>query len=784
MTSNDTASLPEDLRTSIETNAIYLDTKGAVQVYVQTTGTPLALVGQLQALGMSVERVSDDARVVQGMLDIGLLSAAASLPGVGFVRPPDRAELSVGSKQTEGDAILLANTLRSTYGVDGAGVKVGVLSDGAFGLSTSQASGDLAAVDVNTCDVIASAPPGQPANATDPGAGSEAIAMAEIVHDLAPGAQIMIGYFGYNTSTATTLDFMAAVNCLAQQNDIVVDDIGFFNNGLYDGTSPVSANAANALANMSNPIRGYYTAVANMARQHYEGAYVDVSPANPSDNRHAFSANSTTTDQFALGTQPFQPLYLFRGDSLRVFLQWDDAFGASANDYNLYLYRDSDSSLVAQSTNAQTGSQNPAEFIAFDNKGSDQFYDIVITKASPAAGRTLDMFIAVTQGCVALGAPYPAPCLNYNTASSSIPNNSDAGGGVLSLGAIDAADPGNDDIEAYSSIGPTNDGRTKPDAAAIDGVAVTGAGGFPTPFFGTSAAAPHAAAIAALILSCKPSLKAGEQGDNPPADRAALRAAMLGSAVDLGAPGVDNTSGAGRLSAAAAAAAAGCPPDGDADGVPDATDNCPNTPNADQLNTDSAPIVTAGVGPADVTIAMSDAAGDACDTDDDNDGILDVNETAGCNGSGPLNPLAADTDGDRVIDGAECALGSNPGSAASRPAVGGADTDRDGLSDAFEASIGGNPNNPDSDGDGITDGVEYKGYGTSPIVVDSDGDGCSDGREIASVDANKLVNSTDLLIVASNFGQPSRPNLDINKNGAINSADLLLVTTLFNPTPC
>ena len=46
--------------------------------------------------------------------------------------------------------------------------------------------------------------------------------------------------------------------------------------------------------------------------------------------------------------------------------------------------------------------------------------------------------------------------------------------------------------------------RQKPDLTAIDGVSVTGTGGFPTTFFGTSAAAPHAAAVAALLLSAGP----------------------------------------------------------------------------------------------------------------------------------------------------------------------------------------------------------------------------------------------------------------------------------------
>ena len=79
---------------------------------------------------------------------------------------------------------------------------------------------------------------------------------------------------------------------------------------------------------------------------------------------------------------------------------------------------------------------------------------------------------------------------------------------------------------------------SKPDFTAADGVAVTGAGGFPTPFFGTSAAAPNAAAIAALIKSA-----------NPGFTQAQLKAALLTGALDIEAAGVDRDSGAGILMA-------------------------------------------------------------------------------------------------------------------------------------------------------------------------------------------------------------------------------------------
>ena len=242
---------------------------------------------------------------------------------------------------------------------------------------------------------------------------------------------------------------------------------------------------------------------------------------------------------------------------MSVHLQWNDPWGASTNDYDLLMYDRTAGSPYLMSTNRQNGAgKQPVKDFSITNPyaATAQFDIMIGNYRALAAARTFDMFVSCS-GCFLL--PNNA-LLNFNTRRGSVPNQSDAGGGVVALGAISQADPGNDTIESFSSIGPTNDGRNKPDAAAIDGVAVTGNGGFVNPFYGTSAAAPHAAGIAALILSCKPSLKAGEPGDNPATDRTTLRGALLNTAVDLGTGGVDTTFGSGRLNASAAAAAAGC----------------------------------------------------------------------------------------------------------------------------------------------------------------------------------------------------------------------------------
>jgi hypothetical protein len=104
------------------------------------------------------------------------------------------------------------------------------------------------------------------------------------------------------------------------------------------------------------------------------------------------------------------------------------------------------------------------------------------------------------------------------------------------------------------------------------------------------------------------------------------------------------------------------------------------------------------------------------------------------------------------------------------------------LTCTLEWILGSDPLKVDTDGDKIIDGVEFKGYNTSPALPDSDGDLCRDGREIASVNDDLKVNTTDLLIVAQNVGRADRPGIDINKDGKVNMTDLLIVAKNFTST--
>ena len=307
---------------------------------------------------------------------------------------------------------------------------------------------------------------------------------------------------------------------------MVVDDLGFFGEP-GDGQSDVSRNTAAALNNPSNRIRAYVTSVGNEAQNHYLGTYVDsgVDPlglvgVTVAGRLHLFARTADTSDVLGLGPQAYDLVALPKDGEVVIILTWDDPAGRSTNDYNLYLVREgSRAHRRAQRRSSQNGAQDPIEAIDFVNRDEDGRFHILIQNAgNRAAPKQLNVF-AFAPECAKAGPQLLAPGRherhNYNTPARSVPAQSDAGGSpasVISVGAICSAsaaasgafagsaapsescnDVRHETLQSYSSRGPTLDGRVKPDIAAIDGVAITGAGGFPQTFFGTSAAAPHVA---------------------------------------------------------------------------------------------------------------------------------------------------------------------------------------------------------------------------------------------------------------------------------------------------
>ena len=275
-----------------------------------------------------------------------------------------------------------------------------------------------------------------------------------------------------------------------------------------------------------------------------------------------------------LGDQPHDVLFLPKNGEVVVVLNWNDPLGRSANNYDLYLVRQSTGQVVARSTDTQRGSQDPVEFVDYLNRDDDDFYQIVIQNVNDqAAPRLLNVF-SFQPECAITGPRLLADGRherhNYNTPTRSLTGQSDAGGtpvSVISVGAICSAssaasgaftgsrapsesclDRTHGTLEFFSARGPTLDGRIKPDVSAIDGVSITGVGRFGSPFFGTSAAAPHVAGIAALALQAAPCLLGGGNVQPASTARATLRDLIVASADPIGdAP--NNTFGSGLANA-------------------------------------------------------------------------------------------------------------------------------------------------------------------------------------------------------------------------------------------
>jgi hypothetical protein len=603
------ATLPKAVRDAVETGRLRINDANQVQVYVLMSAVTDDRISQLTAAGVIIEIPDGGRRRVQARIPVTRLRMVAALPFVDFIRLPAYARHLVGAVTTEGDRILHADVVRKQLSLDGTGVRVGVISDGLKGIFETGctncrgvaggpiSTGDLPdAVGVrNASGMLVSASGGVSGRSfqqnsdleglPDPlqacafaGAGAEGTALLEIIHDIAPGAQLSFA------NADTDLAFAQAVNYLSSTNDIVMDDFGFFGDA-YDGTSAVSANTAAALNNPAYPIRAYFTSVGNSADEHYFGTYQDsgvdgtsVAAVSAPGHLHLFQQSTGTTDVLGLGAQPFNAILLPSGGEVVIFLSWDDPMGGSANNYDLYLIDRSTGRIVASSTDVQRGAQDPVEFIDYVNDGTTGYFEILVQNVRNAAQpKHLDLFSfepeCASDGPRLLAAPRHER-QNFNTAAYSVSAQSDAGGSpvaVVSVGAICSAsaaaaaafrtnpsescnDTTNSTVEFFSSRGPTLDGRQKPDISAIDGVSITGAGGFGTTFFGTSAATPHAAAIAALVAQSAPCLLSSGSGQlDAVAARAALRDLVVGSAFSLSMTGQpDNESGSGRVDAAAA----------------------------------------------------------------------------------------------------------------------------------------------------------------------------------------------------------------------------------------
>lgn len=502
----------QNVKNSFSTPLLDIDDNGRLRITLRTTEITPTLLSQLAELEFEVVSSTADLNItpnhqmISGWAPFDKIGDIARLTPIFHIRPTDKPIVQAGDAITEGDAILRADLARSTFGVSGFGQKVGVISDGCYHRINSQASGDL--------------PPNVQVINNRFG-GDEGTAMMEIVYDLAPRVDLAFADFGNDQADfANNIMLLKDAGCT-----IITDDIIYLAEPVYE--DGIIAQTVDNVVNNHNIV--YTSSAGNQQLNHYEGNFSD----NDNDNWHNFASNDEGMTTQLLG-----------GATIIVILQWNNKFGKSGDDYDLYIYNEQLTTSLASSSNFQNGDDDPVEAVGYTNPNSYTINVNVVVKKYTGQVRNLSIYV--------YGGAIP---LQYNNLDGTVFGHAGAQR-CLAVGAIDAHDPGNDNIESFSSHGPTRIysydatgnpisfvNRDKPEHSAIDGVQTkTGQlGFFPNPFFGTSAATPHTAGVAALIREATPTLTAIDVGNT-----------INNTAVDLGPAGFDLAFGHGRIDAYAA----------------------------------------------------------------------------------------------------------------------------------------------------------------------------------------------------------------------------------------
>ncbi len=497
------------------------------------------LLRQIESLGGRVSNAHAGYGTIRARVPLMQLETLAGSPQVRNIR---KAWLPIMSKvnTSEGDITHMADLARNDLGVDGTGTKVCVLSDSVDSLAAVQASGDLP----GTIDIL----PGQDGNAL-PGSIGEGTATLEIIHDLAPGAEL-----GFATAALDEASFAQNILDLRTAGcDVLVDNVLHI-------TEPVFQDGIIAQAVETVVADGavYFSAAGNFGNLNdgtsgvWEGDFLSTTVPSIPDCPPELGPNCLegyeSAHDFGAGTS----LNSIVVDSeIGFILQWSDPQGQSANDYDLYVI--SGSSVIAYSNNFQTYDGAFPEnlfdpFEGIDSRIEDHSgMQLLIVREAGAADRYLHLN--------AMGGQLAIATEGQTWGHS-------AAAGAFSVAAVDwgsdtpAPFTGAESVQTYSSDGPrrvfydaagaeitpgdvSSTGgtlRQKPDLAAADSVS-TATPGFEA-FFGTSASAAHAAAIASLMLSRDPSLSSSD-----------LRDIFAETAWDIEAPGVDRDSGMGLVNA-------------------------------------------------------------------------------------------------------------------------------------------------------------------------------------------------------------------------------------------
>jgi len=556
--------------------------KPLVLIDAVTRGDPQQLKAALMSLGL--ERPSVYSNDVGGWLPVDQIEAAAARGELASIRAamPRRR---VGAVTSQGDFAQRSSVVRTNFPtITGTGVTVGVLSDsfncyavyaapgsgvpvsGNEGYAPNGFTADYA-TDVSTGDLPAGvnvleeadclgyfSAPQTPLTSTNPPLTDEGRAMLQIVHDVAPGANL-----AFYTAENSEADFAVGIGKLAAAGaKVIADDVGYFDEPFYqDGLVAQAVDAVEAQG------VAYFSAAGNDGALSYENtapSFTAVSSSGPTSGEHLLNFDLTgATDTTTLPiTVPAIP----PGDFLAVVVEWDQPYVTGAPDSG------GASSSIDLCVTGGTGSDSITDYdgnavscTGPNALGADSYQIMIIGNPANAAGNTQQQNFNITVGLAANSKGTIAPgriivsvedgglgsTINAFTTNSATIQGHPGAAGAAAVGAalyFDTPQCGTTpaQLEFFSSVGGapilfnvagmrlvTPILRQKPNFVGPDGGndtflgftlasgGYTGSNGlwnttisacqndpsYPN-FFGTSAATPHAAGIAALMLQADP----------------------------------------------------------------------------------------------------------------------------------------------------------------------------------------------------------------------------------------------------------------------------------------
>ncbi|OWQ93805.1 hypothetical protein CDN99_05045 [Roseateles aquatilis] len=512
-----------------------------VDIYLDGSSSIEDFKASLIAAGANVTGVNPAFAngAISAYVPTSALAGLAATNGLKLAKLTKRPQRNVGLT-TSGGTLTLRSNVANAAGWLGTGITVGVLSDSYDGSPTSfttvRAANDIASGDLRPPKFVIDLPVAS-------GNTDEGRAMMQIVQDVAPGADQC-----FATAFAGEAAFAANIRTLrtnpACNADIIVDDVFYFDEPFYsDGQVAQAVNDVVNSTTLAGKQVSYFSSAGNQGSAGGYGS-VDVPNATFSTAPTGLgninlttltgctsspSAGSTKGDvaggflDFGGGTYALPVTY--NGSGSKLIMQWDDAFyqGKVTTDLNFYLINSAGNCVFTFASNNIAGDYG-MESVSLSG-GATGAYRIMVGRTSSGTKQASRVRLVnlggwggaafqvrsspTTFGHSAAAAANSVAAYRYTTSASAI---------IPAFESFSSPGPVTIALDAAGNRLPVAETRKKPDFAAPDGGNTTffypgsdyEGDGFPN-FFGTSAAAPHAAAVAALMLQ-----KAGGPGTLTP----------------------------------------------------------------------------------------------------------------------------------------------------------------------------------------------------------------------------------------------------------------------------